>query len=175
MKLLDENISILAEKWGHLLRKKKLKCAVAESCTGGGIAFALTSVRGSSEWFERGFVTYSDLSKQELVDVPENIIQTYGAVSKETAEKMAEGALAKSPVDFAISVTGIAGPDGGTKEKPVGTVWFGFASPMTSTQTSHQYFTESNTSANTSRLAIRLAAVRYVFEWSHAILQEEFP
>jgi nicotinamide-nucleotide amidase len=116
MKRLDENISILAEKWGQFLRKKKLKCAVAESCTGGGIAFALTEVPGSSEWFERGFVTYSNLSKHELLGVPKHIIETYGAVSQETAAKMAEGALAKSPVDFAISVTGIAGPDGGTKE-----------------------------------------------------------
>lgn len=168
MKLLDENISILADKWGQFLRKKKLKCAVAESCTGGGIAFALTGIPGSSKFFERGFVTYSNLSKEELVGVPENIIQAYGAVSKETAEKMAEGALAKSPVDFAISVTGIAGPDGGTKDKPVGTVWFGFATSMTDTRTTSQYFTGS-------RESIRLATIHYIFEWGYDILHEIFP
>lgn len=168
MKLLDENISILAEKWGQFLRKKKLKCAVAESCTGGGIAFALTGIAGSSEWFERGLVTYSNVSKQELLSVPENIIQAYGAVSKETAEKMAEGALAKSSVDFAISVTGIAGPDGGSTAKPVGTVWFGFATAMTDTKTTHQYFTGS-------RDAIRLASIHFILEWGYDTLHELFP
>jgi len=168
MKLLDENISILAEKWGQFLRKKKLKCAIAESCTGGGIAFALTGIPGSSEWFERGFVTYSNLAKQELLGVPENIIQTYGAVSKETAEKMAEGALNKSPVDFALSVTGIAGPDGGTKDKPVGTIWFGFAASLSETRTTSQYFTGN-------RESIRLASIHFLLEWGYDTLHEIFP
>jgi nicotinamide-nucleotide amidase len=160
MTLLDENISILAEKWGQFLRKKKLKCAVAESCTGGGIAFALTGISGSSEWFERGLVTYSNLSKQELLGVPENILQTYGAVSQETAAKMAEGVLAKTPVDFAISVTGIAGP--------VGTVWFGFATTMADTKTTTQYFTGS-------RESIRLASIHFILEWGYDVLHESFP
>ncbi len=168
MKLLDENISILAEKWGQFLRKQKLKCAIAESCTGGGIAFALTGIPGSSKWFERGFVTYSNASKHELLDVPENILKAYGAVSKETAEKMAEGALNKSPVDFALSITGVAGPDGGTKDKPVGTIWFGLATSMTDTRTTHQYFTGS-------RESIRLATIHFAFEWGYDSLREIFP
>ena len=166
MKRSDENISIVAEKWGQFLRKNKLKCAIAESCTGGGIAFALTAIPGSSTWFERGFVTYSNLAKQELLGIPENIIQTYGAVSKETAEKMAEGALHKSPVDIALSVTGVAGPDGGTKEKPVGTVWFGFAGKNTQTQTIHHFFSGD-------RQTIRCNAIIFALQWSLSILLEK--
>lgn len=168
MKLLDENISILAEKWGQFLHKHKLKCAIAESCTGGGIAFALTGTAGSSKWFERGFVTYSNASKHELLDVPENILKAYGAVSKETAEKMAEGALNKSPVDIAFSVTGVAGPDGGTKEKPVGTIWFGCATSMTDTRTIHEYFTGN-------RESIRLASLHFLLTWGYDTLHELFP
>lgn len=168
MNNLDENINILARKWSQYLRKKKLKCAVVESCTGGGVAFALTSIAGSSHWFERGFVTYSNLSKQELLDVPEHIIHTYGSVSEQTAAKMAEGALLKSPVDFAISVTGIAGPEGGTTEKPVGTVWFGFASSMTDTKTTHQYFAGK-------RETIRHASIRFILEWGYDVIHEIFP
>lgn len=96
--------------------------ATAESCTGGLISAALTAVPGSSAWFERGFITYSNAAKTDLLGVASELIASLGAVSKEVAIAMAEGALARSPVTAAVAVTGIAGPDGGTQEKPVGLV-----------------------------------------------------
>ena len=98
-----------------------------ESCTGGGIACALTAVAGSSSWFERGLVTYSNEAKTELAGVPVALISKFGAVSIEVAASMASGGLKAAHSDFALSVTGIAGPDGGSPEKPVGTVCFGWA------------------------------------------------
>jgi len=101
--------------------------ATAESCTGGLIAAALTDVAGSSAVFERGFVTYANAAKRELLAVPEDVLTRFGAVSAETAAAMAEGALLRSPADLAVSVTGVAGPGGGSAEKPVGLVWFATA------------------------------------------------
>ena len=108
-------------------REAGLRIATAESCTGGLIAAALTDIAGSSDIFERGFVTYSNDAKQELVSVPRAILEAHGAVSAETAEAMARGALAHSRADIALSVTGIAGPGGGSAGKPVGLVYFGVA------------------------------------------------
>jgi nicotinamide-nucleotide amidase len=108
-------------------REKKLMVATAESCTGGLIAGALTEIAGSSDVVERGFVTYSNCAKSELLGVPETLIATHGAVSAEVARAMAEGALAHAPVDLAVAVTGIAGPGGGSAEKPVGLVHFAVA------------------------------------------------
>ena len=101
--------------------------ATAESCTGGGIAYAITEMSGSSRWFERGFVTYSNAAKQEQLGVPHELIAKYGAVSEQVAAAMAQGALQNSHADFSVAVTGIAGPEGGAEEKPVGTVCFGWA------------------------------------------------
>lgn len=98
--------------------------ATAESCTGGGLAEILTRIPGSSAWFERGFVTYSNESKHELLSVPTEKLEQYGAVSEETASAMAEGALENSRADYSVAITGIAGPDGGTEDKPVGTICF---------------------------------------------------
>ena len=100
--------------------------ATAESCTGGMIAAACTELAGSSDWFERGFVTYSDEAKSELLDVDAALIATHGAVSEVVARAMAFGAVRHSRARVSVSVTGIAGPSGGSKDKPVGTVWFGF-------------------------------------------------
>ena len=108
-------------------RSRGLKIATAESCTGGLVAAALTEIAGSSDVFDRGFVTYSNDAKIELIGVPAETIAAQGAVSEATARAMAEGALAASRADVAVSVTGIAGPDGGSAEKPVGLVWFGCA------------------------------------------------
>ena len=99
----------------------------AESCTGGLVAAAITSVAGSSEWFERGFVTYSNRAKTELLGVPEALLATHGAVSREVALAMAQGVIARAPVQAALAVTGIAGPGGGSLDKPIGLVWFGWA------------------------------------------------
>lgn len=104
------------------------RLVTAESCTGGGLAYQLTSVPGSSRWFERGFVTYSNEAKQELLGVSSVTLARFGAVSKEVALEMAEGALCHSHANLALAITGVAGPDGGSPEKPVGTVWFGVAS-----------------------------------------------
>ena len=109
-----------------LLNSRRL-LATAESCTGGLIAAACTDLAGSSEWFERGFVTYSNEAKQELLAVPAALINQHGAVSEPVARAMALGALAHSRAQVAVSVTGIAGPTGGSATKPVGLVWFGFA------------------------------------------------
>lgn len=116
-----------AKQLSEILKKSELSIVTAESCTGGGLAECITRIPGSSNWFERGFVTYSNASKQELLGVPGSIINDFGAVSEETAIAMAEGALENSHADISIAITGIAGPDGGSNEKPVGTVCFAWA------------------------------------------------
>ena len=117
-------MDILAAQVGALLKSHGLLLATAESCTGGGVAQAVTEVAGSSAWFERGFVTYSNLSKQQLLGVREDTLKQHGAVSELTVREMVAGALQHSAAQVALAVSGIAGPDGGTPDKPVGTVWF---------------------------------------------------
>ena len=112
---------------GNILAEKRLTIAVAESCTGGLLADTITNVSGSSRYFERGVVTYSNRSKIDLLDVPEEVINAHGAVSKEVAEAMAQGVRNHAKVDIGISTTGVAGPTGGSAEKPVGLVWIGYA------------------------------------------------
>jgi len=121
----------LAKKADKLLeayRKKKVKLVTAESCTGGLLSTMLTDVPGSSDVFDRGFVTYSNQSKMDVLDVEPSLIAKHGAVSKEVAEAMARGAIAHSKADIAIAITGVAGPTGGTKKKPVGLVYIAAAS-----------------------------------------------
>lgn len=117
----------LAAVLGKWLQQKQWQMVTAESCTGGGIGYAISSVPGSSAWFAGGFITYSNDMKHHLLGVPTFTLAKHGAVSAETAAAMARGALASSGADVAVAVTGIAGPDGGTAEKPVGLVWFGLA------------------------------------------------
>ena len=112
---------------GEALRRRGWFMATAESCTGGLIAAACTSVAGSSDWFERGFVSYSNAAKTELLGVDAALIAAHGAVSEAVVRAMAQGALARAGVDLAVAVTGIAGPGGGSVDKPVGTVWLGLA------------------------------------------------
>jgi nicotinamide-nucleotide amidase len=123
----DQELFELAARVGKILKAAKLTAATAESCTGGWVAKMLTDVAGSSAWFERGFVTYSNEAKMENLGVSARVLKTQGAVSEETARQMARGALRATGVTVAVAITGIAGPDGGTKEKPVGLVWFGIA------------------------------------------------
>ncbi len=118
----------LVERLAAVLRSSGTRLATAESCTGGLIAAACTSLAGSSDWFERGFVTYSNDAKTEMLGVPTTLIARHGAVSAEVARAMAEGALAHSRAGLAVAVTGIAGPAGATAGKPVGTVWIALAS-----------------------------------------------
>jgi nicotinamide-nucleotide amidase len=115
---------ILAAQVGGLLKSHGLMLATAESCTGGGVAQAITEVAGSSAWFERGFITYSNLSKQQMLGVRETTLRQHGAVSEATVREMVAGALQHSAAQVSLAVSGIAGPDGGTADKPVGTVWF---------------------------------------------------
>jgi nicotinamide-nucleotide amidase len=139
------------------LRVRHIMCTVAESCTGGWIAQVLTSISGSSEWFERGFVVYSNAAKTELLGVPQSVLDTDGAVSEATARAMALGALAHSGAQVAMAVTGVAGPTGGTADKPVGTVCFGWAMEPSQVETETQRL-------RGDRSEIRWAAVRHAIE-----------
>ena len=121
----EDRVRALAER----LLARGWMMATAESCTGGLIAGACTDLSGSSAWFERGFVTYSNEAKHELLDVPRELIEQHGAVSEPVAAAMADGALRHAHAQVSVAVTGVAGPTGGSPAKPVGTVWFGWATP----------------------------------------------
>lgn len=117
-------MDVLAAQIGGLLKAHGMMLATAESCTGGGVAQAVTEVAGSSAWFDSGFITYSNLSKQQMLDVSESALRQHGSVSEAVVREMVAGALRHSSAQVALAVSGIAGPDGGTPDKPVGTVWF---------------------------------------------------
>jgi nicotinamide-nucleotide amidase len=121
------NLFSLSRRTGKALEKKGQTLSTAESCTGGWVAQAVTSVAGSSAWFERGYVTYSNAAKREMLGVPQRLLARYGAVSEQAARAMARGALKKSRADHAVAITGIAGPGGSVPGKPVGTVCFAWA------------------------------------------------
>ena len=125
----DDAIHALAARVGQAALAQHAMLATAESCTGGLVAGAITSIAGSSDWFERGFVTYSNRAKTEELGVDPAILEAHGAVSEQTALAMAQGARTASGAQWAVAVTGIAGPAGGSPEKPVGTVWFAWAGP----------------------------------------------
>jgi nicotinamide-nucleotide amidase len=122
-----QHIPELVDALARALKARGLTMATAESCTGGLIAGACTDLSGSSNWFERGFVTYSNAAKTELLGIDAALIAAEGAVSEPVARAMAEGAVARSQAQVAVAVTGVAGPTGGSAEKPVGTVWFGWS------------------------------------------------
>lgn len=145
------------------LQKKGWMLTTAESCTGGLIAAACTDLAGSSNWFERGFITYSNAAKTELLGVDATLIAQHGAVSEPVARAMAEGAIAHSRAQVAVAVTGVAGPTGGSAEKPVGTVWFGFALPG-------EVFSETRRFAG-DRAAVRAATVDHALARLVALLQ----
>jgi len=138
--LNGRDISDLAGDALAALRKRGWMVATAESCTGGLIAAALTSIAGSSDVVDRGFVTYSNAAKTEMLGVPDELIANHGAVSAEVAAAMATGALQTSRADVAVSVTGIAGPGGGSAEKPVGLVWFGLATIGSAVRSTSEVF-----------------------------------
>jgi nicotinamide-nucleotide amidase len=149
---LDEAESLLAA-----CRSKRIMLATAESCTGGLIAAALTSIAGSSDVVDRGFVTYSNEAKNQMIGVPMPLIEAHGAVSEPVAAAMADGALARSRAAIAVSVTGVAGPTGGSAEKPVGLVCFGLARTGMPVVTERQIFPGD-------RIAIRAATVAHAFK-----------
>jgi nicotinamide-nucleotide amidase len=163
--LAEENDTpALVGRVAELLQHKRWMLATAESCTGGLIAGACTDLSGSSAWFERGFVTYSDLAKTELLGVDAALIAAHGAVSEAVARAMAEGAVARSHAQAAVSVTGVAGPTGGTPAKPVGTVWFGW-SVAGQVRTERRRF-------EGDRAAVRAATVQHALQTLATLLRE---
>jgi nicotinamide-nucleotide amidase len=154
---MTSSLEKLAAKVGNALKERGLKLATAESCTGGGVSYWITYTPGSSAWFDRGFVTYSDAAKIEMLGVNSATIQSFGAVSEATAREMAEGALKKSTADISIAITGIAGPTGGSPQKPVGAVWMAFAKKHALTQTYIDVFPGN-------RQEIRSCVIKYTFE-----------
>lgn len=119
----------LAAQLGQMLKQRGWRVTCAESCTGGGVAAAITAIAGSSDWFDAGFVTYSNAMKQQLLKVSVDTLNSHGAVSQKVVEQMANGAIVLAGAEVAVAVSGIAGPDGGSADKPVGTVWFAWAGP----------------------------------------------
>lgn len=146
----------LAQKVGELLMQQGKTMACAESCTGGGVAFCATENAGSSAWFERGFVTYSNEAKQESLGVNLDTLNAFGAVSEAVVKEMAIGTLCNSHADISVSISGIAGPGGATEDKPVGTVCFGFADKTNWHQETTVYFTGD-------RSEVRQSAIEYAF------------
>ncbi|HTI18794.1 MAG TPA: CinA family protein, partial [Trinickia sp.] len=126
----DSVVHQLAVRAGNKLRETRLMLATAESCTGGMVATAITDISGSSGWFERGFVTYSNQAKTEMIGVPAELIEKHGAVSEPVARAMAEGALRNSRAQVSLAITGVAGPGGGTPAKPVGMVSFAWSNRL---------------------------------------------
>ena len=147
------DLTALVTELATRLRERGWHMASAESCTGGLIAAACTELSGSSDWFDRGFVTYSNAAKTDSLGVPAALIDAHGAVSEPVARAMASGAVAHSAAHCALAVTGVAGPTGGSADKPVGTVWFGWSTPA-GVATEHRRF-------DGDRAAVRTQAVRH--------------
>ncbi len=160
-----ESTQTPAQKVGELLLEKGLTLSTVESCTAGGISAEITAVAGSSAWFQMGFVTYSNHAKSSLVGVQSSILERYGAVSSQVVCQMALGGQRQSKADYSISVSGIAGPSGGSEQKPVGTVWFGLSTPK-GTYVCLQNFRHS------SRSKIRLASVAFAIRFLMWALEE---
>ena len=151
--MTQEAITALAHELGSACRNRGWTVATAESCTGGGVGEAITRVAGSSAWFDRGFITYSNDAKIDLLGVRQETLGSQGAVSEAAAREMAQGALHQSNATLAVAVTGVAGPDGGTATKPVGLVWFAWATLSGEVQSRFEIF-------GGDRAAIREQAVR---------------
>ncbi len=167
--MIAMRITRLAEELGQRLASASLMLATAESCTAGGIAYAVTQVAGSSRWFDRGFITYSNDAKIQQLNVAPTYLRDFGAVSEPVARALALGALAHSAAQVAIAVTGVAGPNGGTPDKPVGTVCFGWAirrdpsvAPWVQTATRH---------FDGDRAAVRAQSIIAALEETNALLR----
>ncbi len=152
----DSEIYRLAEQVGQSLCSRKLILATAESCTGGGVSMAITAVAGSSAWFERGFVTYSNRAKSEMLGVAQATLERFGAVSEPVAIAMAEGARQCSGADVAVAVSGIAGPGGGSADKPVGMVCFAWSGPSDQTVGATEYLPGDRSAVRRQAIIIAL-------------------
>ncbi|WP_028864513.1 CinA family protein [Psychromonas aquimarina] len=151
----EKTVQELAQVLGEKLTNAGLVAATAESCTGGGVAYAITEISGSSQWFDRSFITYSNDAKNQMVNVDPQLIDKFGAVSEPVVEQMAIGAVKNSDADLAVAISGIAGPDGGTIEKPVGTVCMSWYNAHTCSKTETYLFVGDRSEVRTQ--AIRLA------------------
>lgn len=159
-----DELTALATRVGAQLKAQGMMLAAAESCTGGWVAQALTAIAGSSDWFERGFVTYSDAAKQEMLGVSAATLAAHGAVSEQTAREMAAGALARSRAQVALSITGIAGPSGGSPQKPVGMVCFAWASSQGAVAARTQHFDGDRESVRRQSVMFALQGVLTLLE-----------
>ena len=164
---VQQHLYELAAQVGVALRTRNRTLAVAESCTGGWIAKVTTDVPGSSGWFDRGFVTYSNAAKTELLGVPKSTIATHGAVSAEVVAEMAAGALHRSPADVVVAVSGIAGPDGGSPDKPVGTVYLHWTLRNGPTRTECRHFEGNRDAVRRETVAAALQGLLDVFALDH--------
>lgn len=162
-RMKDDDLIALSAKLGQALRAREWKLATAESCTGGWVAKLLTDIAGSSAWFDRGFVTYSDAAKRELLDVRAATLKNFGAVSEQSAREMAAGALARSQGDIALAITGIAGPGGATPDKPVGLVWFAWARRSGASRVARHQFSGDREAVRRQAVAVALQGVLSVF------------
>jgi len=160
----SDALIILATLVGAGLRAKGMMLATAESCTGGWVAQAVTAIGGSSEWFERGFITYSDAAKREMLGVSARTLAAHGAVSEQTAREMAAGALAHSRAQVAVAITGIAGPTGGTPEKPLGMVCFAWAAQDGVLNAETRHFTGDRESVRRQSVIAALQGVLKLLE-----------
>lgn len=156
-KAMESILFHLAQELGDELTTQNLKIATAESCTGGGLGYWLTSVPGSSTWYKGGFIAYTPDAKLQMLGVKPEVLSAFGTVSEHTARDMAEGTLEKNCVDLSVAITGVAGPGGGTKENPVGTVWLAIARRDFATETWAEYF-------KGDRQSIRLQAIQKALE-----------
>jgi nicotinamide-nucleotide amidase len=152
-----QKIYKLAADIGHKILSKQWHISCAESCTGGGLAFALTSVAGSSQWFKQSFVTYCNEAKQTMLGVDSATLEKHGAVSQQTVEQMALGCAARANAELAVSISGIAGPGGGSDDKPVGLVWFGFSLDGNITSTKQVF--------SGDREQVRLQAIEFALDY----------
>jgi len=162
-------MDILAAQVGELLKSHGMMLATAESCTGGGVAAAVTDVAGSSAWFERGFITYANDAKREMLGVQLNTLQRHGSVSEAVVREMVEGALQYSHAQIALAVSGIAGPGGGSADKPVGTVWFAWGIKGGVCAARLHYLSGNRAEIRAQSVRIALQGVRDMLELSTEI------
>lgn len=157
-------IQQLVQKLANQLTHRDWTLSTAESCTGGGIATTCTDLGGSSSWFDCGFITYSNRAKSRLLDIPPQLIEQFGAVSEQTVLAMVNGALANSDADIAVAVSGVAGPSGGSEEKPVGTVWIAWGDKISKQTQSKRYLFAGDRSAVRQQTIV--AAMHQLITWT---------
>jgi nicotinamide-nucleotide amidase len=162
----DNEIQMLAFRVGAALRERSLYLAAAESCTGGWVCQAVTDIAGSSAWFERGFVTYTNTAKQDMLGVPSAVLDEHGAVSAATVRAMVDGVLSHSPADCALAVSGISGPTGATPGKPVGTVWFAWLRRGGDYVTRREQFDGDRRAVRQQAVTVALQGILNLFEES---------